>query len=249
MKSYRLLGIHLADISHDEAVERAREGGLFLAPSAPGLCELAHDTYYQQALRDSDLNLADSGLAILLMRLLGLGILQRTSGLGFLRQLLRSEWVKNAGNSFWVMPNKVDMERNVQWLQAQGCAVSLQDCYIAPLYSKSGAVEDHELLSMIKEHKPLAIFICTGSGNQEKLGFWLKQNLGYRPLICCIGAAIGFLSGSQVKIPAWADRFCLGWLFRCVSNPRQFIPRYLSACRLIPLVIRYRMQSPLPRQV
>ena len=45
------------------------------------------------------MNLPDSGLAILLVRVLGLGKLHRTSGLGFLEALLdRPEAKKNAGD-------------------------------------------------------------------------------------------------------------------------------------------------------
>ena len=34
------------------------------------------------------------------------------------------------------------------------------------------------------------------------------------PAIHCIGAALGFLTGDQVRIPHWADQWILGWLFR-----------------------------------
>jgi hypothetical protein len=60
-----------------------------LAPSGPGLCDLEIDPDYRQALERADINLADSGLAILLAWVLGLVKLPRTSGLGFLEELLR----------------------------------------------------------------------------------------------------------------------------------------------------------------
>ncbi len=65
----------------------------------------------------------------------------------------------------------------------------------------------------------------------------------YRPAIICTGAAIAFLSGRQVNIPPWADRYVLGWLFRCAKEPRKFIPRYRKALRLIPLLFRFRDRS------
>ena len=245
MKCHSVLGIMLGDVSLEESVDQAIAGGLILAPSAPGLCELTHDIHYRDALLGSDLNLADSGLAILLMRWLGLGKLRRTSGLGFLDYLLHSNrFISTSPRTFWIMPNQQSMERNLRWIQSQGLPVLLQDCYIAPLYPKEGAVEDERLLKIIMERKPSHIFICTGSGSQEKLGYWLKMNLPYRPMICCIGAAIGFLSGDQVRIPSWADRLSLGWLLRCMSEPRRFIPRYLKATKLIWLVLRYRDKSP-----
>jgi len=245
MKAIRLLGVSIADVTAQEAVETALHGGLILAPSAPGLCDLAHDREYRRALHGSTLNLPDSGLAILLTRVLGMGCLHRTSGLGFLKQLLHSDEFKNVANSFWVMPNRASLIQNTEWLRTQSLPVKEQDCYIAPLYPKRGTVEDPNLLELVMKRRPAFIFLCTGSGTQEKLGYWLSQNLPYRPAICCIGAAIGFLSGNQTHIPSWGDRFCIGWLLRCLSNPRIYVPRYLKALSLIPLVLKYRDQDPL----
>jgi UDP-N-acetyl-D-mannosaminuronic acid transferase (WecB/TagA/CpsF family) len=192
----------------------------------------------------ADINLADSGLAILLMRVLGLGRLQRTSGLGFLEALLKTSDSKACGATFWVMPDRAAMERNVTWLRSQGLQVSAGNCYIAPIYPKRGEVRDEALLALLQDLKPRFVFICTGSGTQEKLGLWLKENSSEKTTICCIGAAIAFLSGNQARIPAWADRLCLGWFFRCLSDPQKFVPRYFAAMRLVWLAFRYRDKSP-----
>jgi len=240
----KFLGIEISHLSISEAVERACSVGLFLAPSGPGLCDLEVDSDYRRALVLADINLADSGLAILLMRVLGLGSLQRTSGLGFLEALLKKSDLKACGATFWVMPDRAAMERNVTWLQSQGLQVSAENCYIAPIYPKRGKVRDEALLALLQDLNPCFVFVCTGSGTQEKLGLWLKENLSKKNTICCIGAAIAFLSGDQARIPAWADRLCLGWFLRCLSAPRKFIPRYFAAMRLVWLAFRYRDKFP-----
>jgi UDP-N-acetyl-D-mannosaminuronic acid transferase (WecB/TagA/CpsF family) len=244
-----LLGISISSLSISDTVAQALSGGLILAPSGPGLCDLETDLHYREALENADLNLPDSGLAILLARILGLGAFSRTSGLGFLEGLLSHPELKEPSSTFWVMPSCESMNRNVRWLQSMGLHVSLQDCYIAPIYPKRGIVCDEQLLAILQKKLPRFVFICTGSGTQEKLGFWLKQNLPYRPTICCIGAAIGFLSGDQIRIPKWADRLCLGWLLRCLSEPKKFIPRYTKAMRLVWLILRYRDKAPPIREI
>jgi hypothetical protein len=83
-----------------------------------------------------------------------------------------------------------------------------------------------------------------GCCTQERLDLSLKRNLDYLPAVHCIGAAIAFLSGDQVRIPKWADRFYLGWLFRCLSAPSRCIPRYWAARKLLPLMVRYRSKLP-----
>jgi len=208
------------------------------------LCDLERDREYRDALLAADVNLADSGLAILLARVLGLGKLPRTSGLGFLEALLDRQELKVAGATFWVMPSPESMERNLSWLRSKGLQVAVEDCYTAPVYPRRGPVTDEALLERLRGRGARFVFVCTGSGTQEKLGHWLKENLPGKPAVCCIGAAIGFLSGDQVRIPAWADRMCLGWLLRCFSAPRKFVPRYLAATRLAVLALRYRDAAP-----
>jgi len=240
----KFLGVSIAPITPEQAADRALLGGLILAPSAPGLCGLSTDPEYRKALLSADINLPDSGLAILLARLLGLGSLPRTSGLGFLKALLGRGELREPGSTFWVMPSEEAALRNVEWLRSQGIGITLRDCYIAPMYPVRGIVQDQALLQIVMQRLPKTVFICTGSGSQEKLGAWLHGRLPSRTSICCIGAAIGFLSGDQVRIPAWADRACLGWLIRSLTNPSRFIPRYVAALGLIPLVLRHGDRLP-----
>jgi N-acetylglucosaminyldiphosphoundecaprenol N-acetyl-beta-D-mannosaminyltransferase len=244
VKDCKLLGIWLSSLSISDAVARALSGGLILAPSGPGLCDLETDLHYREALENADLNLPDSGLAILMALILRLGKLPRTSGLGFLEALLKNPALREPNATFWVMPSEEAQTRNIAWLKSNQIPVEEQNCLIAPLYPRIGPVIDSDLLAAIIKLKPRFIFVCTGSGSQEKLGFWLKQNLPYRPTTCCIGAAIGFLSGDQIRIPKWGDLLCLGWLLRCLSEPTKFIPRYAKATRLIWLILRYRDKAP-----
>lgn len=244
-----LLGIHLAKLSIPEAVKQASQGGLILAPAAPALAQLPEDPLYAEALQAADINLPDSGLAIALMKFMGLGSLPRTSGLGFLDALTKEPPLRRSGQSFWIMPTDSSLRKNLLWLQKRGIIVTSSHYYVAPLYSSQKSIHDTVLLEKIETTKPPYVIVCLGGGVQEKLGFWLKMNLSYRPAIICIGAAIGFLSGEQVRIPQWADRLCLGWLLRCLSHPSRFIPRYTKAFRLVYLVLRYREQSPTPRSL
>src|SRR4029077_11923061 len=77
----------------------------------------------------------------------------------------------------------------------------------------SRGIEDQNLVSIIESCKPKHVIIGIGGGMQDKLGSYLKHQLSYRPAIYCIGAAPGFVTGDQVVIPMWADRFFIGWIF------------------------------------
>jgi UDP-N-acetyl-D-mannosaminuronic acid transferase (WecB/TagA/CpsF family) len=97
---------------------------------------------------------------------------------------------------------------------------------------------------MIEKKRPRHVILTVGGGTQERLGLYLKRNLSYLPAIHCIGAAIAFLSGDQVKIPVWADRIYLGWLYRSISDPKRYVPRYWEARKLLYILYRYRERLP-----
>jgi len=240
----QVLGVSIARLTIEQAIERALQGGLILAPSGPGLCDLERDPDYRDALLGSDLNLADSGLVILAEAVRSRQVLPRASGLGYLEALLERHELKEDQGVFWVMPSRASMRRNLAWLRSSGFPTTEEDCYLAPLYPRRGRVEDPSLAALLTERRPAHVIVCIGSGPQEKLGLYLKRELPYRPAIHCLGAAIGFLSGDQASIPRWADRFLLGWLVRCIHDPKTFVPRYLTAFRLVYLLARYGAAPP-----
>lgn len=239
----QILGITFFVGSAQEVVDEIlRGGGLVVVPSGPGLETLPYDEQYRRALLGSDFALADSALMVLLWNLIQKKRIRKLSGLTYLRELIKRKEFREPGASFWVMPTYDAVKRNVEWLQAEGVEVSQEDVYLAPIYR--GKIADAELLKRLEEQRPRHIVLGVGGGTQEPLGFYLRENLTYRPAIHCIGAAIGFITGDQVRIPAWADRIGLGWFWRCLSNPRRYVPRYWEARHLVPLMLRYQDRLP-----
>jgi N-acetylglucosaminyldiphosphoundecaprenol N-acetyl-beta-D-mannosaminyltransferase len=242
----QILGIRFFGGDPQRAKEIGLSGGLVVVPAAPALVDLPSDDAYREALLNADLAITDSGFMVLIWNLLKRDRLRRVSGLEYLKLILQDPQFKKRGNNFWIMPTRQSLERNLRWLRDQGIEVSEADCYIAPMYDAQN-VRDENLLELLAAHRPAQIIIGLGGGIQEKLGSYLKDHLPYRPGIHCIGAAIAFLSGDQVKIPEWADRFYLGWLLRSLSQPRKFFPRYWKARKLLPLMLKYRERAPEPQ--
>ena len=242
--SYRtILGLRMYVGTPEEAVRIGSEGGLVVVPSAPVLLYMVDDLATRQALLDAKLTLSDSGLMVLTWNRLKGDNIRRVSGLEYIKLLVDESGFREPGSSFWIMPNEEALEKTLRWLEQRGDRVTRDSCYLAPMYGK-GAVSDSDLLALIEARKPKHIVIAVGGGTQERLGGYLQANLSYKPAIHCIGAAIGFLSGAQVRIPMWADAWKLGWLFRCISAPRTFIPRYWAARKLVPLIHKYHHRMP-----
>lgn len=241
----RILGVRFFTGTLADACARAVAGGLVVAPSGPGLAgDLTDEPAYRAALERADLVLTDSGFLVMLWRLRTGRRLPRHSGLAFLRAFLGAPV---CGRSvFWVMPSEKEAERNRAWLRGLGLVVTPEDCHVAPHYG-AGEIRDDLLRARIEARRPDIVMIAIGGGVQERLGLHLRETLSYRPGILCLGAAIAFLSGGQVAIPPWVDRWMLGWLWRMVSNPARFGPRYLRAMRLAWMVLRHGAEAPPPR--
>ena len=244
----QILGIEFFDGEADQAIERmVRDGGFLVVPAAPALTRLCGpDIDYRKALTSADLAIPDSGAMVLFWRILRGRKISRLSGLKYLQRLSERLFAEKP-KTLWVLPNERARKKTSEWLQANHFPFDQNDLYLAPIYGV--AVEDRQLLSKVEKSRPRHIIIGIGNGPQEKLGHFLRENLfarpaSARPAIHCIGAALGFLTGEQVAIPDWADRFYLGWLLRLFAQPRIFIPRLARALVLPWLIITYGEKLP-----
>ena len=243
-RSQEILGIRFFDGNVDEAIEiMLQHGGTVVVPAAPALVKLRYENEdYRCALTQADLAIADSGLMVLLWKLLHGRKIVRISGLKYLQHLNTRLPVEKSGDVFWIVPTDSAREKTASWLSANRFAFADADLYVAPHYGP--VIEDRQLLEKIDQQRPSHIVIGIGNGPQEKLGRYLRDHLTYRPAIHCIGGALGFLTGDQVAIPDWADRFYLGWLFRLVAQPGVFIPRLTRALELPWLIWKYGEELP-----
>ena len=240
----RILGIRFFVGGAREAIDLLRGGGLLVVPAAPALKNLPEDSGYREALLEADVAIADSSLMVMVWNLIQRDRIRRLSGLEYLEELLTVPAIQNSGGSFWIMASMESADRNLGWLHARGIRVPAEDVYVAPRYGSG--IDDEKLVQKIRERRPPHVIVTIGGGTQERLGLYLKRNLQPTPAIHCIGAAIAFLSGDQIRIPLWADRFYLGWIFRCLSEPKRCVPRYWSARKLVSLLVRFRGGLPVP---
>jgi UDP-N-acetyl-D-mannosaminuronic acid transferase (WecB/TagA/CpsF family) len=242
-QTHRILGIDFFDGSAQSAIAIMRNGGLLVIPAAPALKDLDHNPDYRESLLNADLAITDSAYMVLIWNRLQSKPIKRLSGLEYLRELLLEPDVRQPGNTLWIMASPISEKRNLDWLKGQGITIPKDNIYMAPIYG-SGPIADPALLESLNRLRPQHVIVTIGGGTQERLGLYLKRNLAYRPAIHCIGAAIAFLSGDQVHIPVWADKFYLGWLFRSVAEPKRYVPRYWGAFKLLPLMLRHRDRLP-----
>ncbi len=249
ISSRQILGIRFFNGDVDEAVAMvSQHGGLLVAPSGTCFARLREDERYRRAILEADLAIADSGLMVMLWCLLRRENVQRISGLNkYLKHLLGRLKGEGSREIFWVLPNERAQQKLLDWSRGPAFPITSEKCYVAPRYSLE--VGDQNVLALIEQNRPAHVIIAIGSGAQEKLGYYLRENLAYRPAIHCIGAALGFITGDQTAIPDWADRLYLGWLWRLVAQPRVFVPRLSRGFELPWLIWKYGEKLPPMRTV
>lgn len=252
----KILGIQFFTTRDELMPALHKSGGLVAVPSGPGLAlDLVQIPVYRRALLESDFVIPDSGYMVIIWNLIHVFQpkfwMKRYSGLGLIRDLLDQDDLRGEAATFWIMPSDTDTDINLRWLKENALPkVTRDDCYVAPYYRATlgpdGRVEDADLLKILQSRRPKYIFINIGSGVQEQLGLYLKENLDFKPAILCTGAAIAFLTGAQASIPPWADRYFMGWLLRIIQDPKRFGIRYWKALRLFQLMVRYGKTLPPP---
>jgi N-acetylglucosaminyldiphosphoundecaprenol N-acetyl-beta-D-mannosaminyltransferase len=238
-----ILGIYFFNGDVDEALASMdRRGGFLIAPSGTCFARLREDEIYRRAVLAADLAIADSGLMVLLWRLLRRAKIARISGLKYLKHLLRKLKGERTEEILWVLSSERARQKLFQWSRREPFPTVSRNCYVAPQYGLE--IEDGNLLSLLEQNRPSHVIIAIGSSAQEKLGYYLHENSSYRPKIHCIGAALGFVTGEQIPIPDWADRLYLGWLLRLITQPHQFVPRLFRALELPWLIWKYGENLP-----
>src|SRR5205809_4582707 len=130
----QILGLRFFNGDVDEAVAfMHRHGGYLVAPSGTCFARLREDETYRRAVLAADLAIADSGLMVVLWRLLKRQNVHRISGLKYLKHLLRN--LKGEGTEvFWILPSERARQKLVDWPQREVFSINRENSYVAPWY-------------------------------------------------------------------------------------------------------------------
>jgi UDP-N-acetyl-D-mannosaminuronic acid transferase (WecB/TagA/CpsF family) len=237
MREFYMFGIRFIDGNFSEIFEELSLGGVMTVPAAPALATISEDRHYHEALQRSSFAIFDSGfLCLCLLAFKGV-LVKKLSGLEFIRHFLNMSSSLKEGSIFLVDPTPSESVSNRSLFAKHHYTLGNSNQYIAPMYDGKNVV-DHDLTKILSTRQPKYILLNLGGGIQEKLAVHLYEHLKfYSPSIICTGAAIAFLTGNQANIPTLLDKLYLGWLSRCISDYKRFVPRYLKGFKLLPMVI------------
>src|SRR5947209_11224200 len=161
-RTSQILGIRFFIGDVDEAVALMFErGGFLVAPSGTCFARLREDEMYRRAVLAADLAIADSGLMVLLWRLLRRKKIGRISGLKYLKHLLRKLKGEGAEEVFWVLPSERARQKLFEWSRWEPFPIAIKNCYVAPRYGLE--IDDRNVVSLLEQNRPSHVIIAIGS--------------------------------------------------------------------------------------
>ena len=230
---FNFYGVKFYNWSFEKIINKLnKEGGYLVAPAASSLSNILNNSAYYQSLKNSSIAIYDSGFFCLCLRFFKNLTVKKFSGYLFLNLFLNYEPVKKL-KILTIDPSKLDERLNKQLLYKY----SFQNIstYVAPYYniSKKESLKDKKIISFVKKNKPNYIIINIAGEKQEILAEYIKNNVGYKVVIFCTGAAIAFMTKRQAPINLFVDKFYMGWFVRLCHNPIIYFKRVLSSFLLI----------------
>jgi exopolysaccharide biosynthesis WecB/TagA/CpsF family protein len=91
-------------------------------------------------------------------------------------------------------------------------------------------------IERIRRSRARLVFLALGAPKQEIFAARCLTELHGTGLIC-IGAALDFIGGTQIRAPQYAQEMGLEWLWRMMNDPWRLAPRYVRCMAALPRLV------------
>ena len=227
-------GIKFYNLSPKKILDKMINGGGYLvAPAASSLQTIDNNRLYHAALKNSTVAIFDSGFFCICLRIFNKVKIKKLSGFLLMKNFLSRTSIKKK-RILLVNPSANDSKINYQFFKKKKFLHI--NSYIAPQYNAPHLFHDHKLIKVVKNLKPDIILVNISGEKQEILARFINKKLQNKKIsIFCLGAAIGFFTGTQARVTVFADKFYLGWLVRWGREPIKYWPRVFNSFKLTRL--------------
>lgn len=232
------------DAAVDAAMGRARaqRGFRLFTLNLDHLVKRRDDARFRIAYERADFVTADGAPVAALARRQG-AALERTTAADLVEPLCAA--AANEGIPvalFGSSAETLEIAANRLYVRHPGLSIV---CKEAPAYGfdpASPAAE--EAARRIADSGARIVFVALGAPKQELFAAQMAEKtpgLGF----VCVGAALDFIAGTQVRAPAFIRRNGLEWLWRLAGNPKRMARRYaLCGWMLVELLFTKPADTP-----
>jgi UDP-N-acetyl-D-mannosaminuronic acid transferase (WecB/TagA/CpsF family) len=216
--------------SYNSIIKKISKGGYLCAPAAFPLCEIRNNKRYFLSLKNSTINLFDSGYFCILLRIFNRIKVKKFSGFLFLLKFLNDKRFKK-NKILFIDPTIKESKLNGILLTKKRFKNFFN--YVAPIYHSMKSYQDKKLFDLINKIRPKFIIINISGLKQEYLAYVIIKKIKFKLSILCLGGAISFMTRSQAPITPFFDKYYMGWLIRIIFSPRVFVRRTIRSISLI----------------
>lgn len=239
MRSIRVVGVRVDDITEEEAVSRVE--AMLLAGGPHQVCtvnpefvvEARRNPAFAAALAGADLCTPDGYGLILAARYLGLPLRARVTGVELTRRL--AELAAERGYRVFLL----GAAPGVAAAAAAALAAAYPGLIIAGCFAGSPDPRHEPFLrQLIAAAEPDLLLVAYGHPRQD---LWIARNqphLGV-PVALGVGGVFDYLSGRVPRAPAWMRRLGLEWLYRLACQPWRWRRVVDAVPRFAWLVLRH----------
>lgn len=239
-REFRVDGISINVHSMPEAVSTITAA----AESGHGFCvftlnldhcnKLRSDPKFTAAYRRARFVTADGFPIVLLGRLNGVPV-RRTTGADLLEPL--SAQASHRRLPVFVLgPSPTVIARATEELKRRVGELDVVGTYAPGPNFDPESPEADNAIERIRQSGARLCFVALGAPRQE---IFAARCLEFVPGVgfVCVGAALDFLAGTQVRAPRFFQEHGLEWLWRLSSNPQRLAARYLRCAAVLPRLV------------
>jgi N-acetylglucosaminyldiphosphoundecaprenol N-acetyl-beta-D-mannosaminyltransferase len=191
---------------------------------------------FRAAYRRARFVTADGFPIVVLGRLLGAPV-ERTTGADLVEPVCR-EAQKRALPVFMLGSNERTLALTAQRLRERFQGLKIAGCYAPGRDFDPYSSEADFAIDRIRASGAKLCFVALGAPRQEVFAARCLDELDGTGMLC-IGAALDFIAGTQMRAPPITRRIGLEWAWRMLREPRRLGPRYMRCMAVVPgLVIR-----------
>lgn len=205
------------------------------------LVQLRSDAHFREAYRDATFVTADGAPIVMMCRLLG-HRLERVTGADLVVPLAQA--AADAQLPVYLFGSSSDVLARVgrELVERTDGKLAIAGTEAPPLNFDPTGPEAREAIARIRASGARLCFVALGAPKQERFSV-LAQSMGVKVGFACVGAALDFLVGQQVRAPDFFQRHGLEWAWRLLLEPRRLAKRYFRCAVLFAgLLVRLPLQ-------
>jgi exopolysaccharide biosynthesis WecB/TagA/CpsF family protein len=189
---------------------------------------------FRAAYRRARFVTADGFPIVVLSRLLGTPI-TRTTGADLVEPLCEAAGVKGLP-IFLLGSNDETLDRASHELRRRYQGLQVAGTFAPGRNFEAFSAEADLAIEKIRASGARLCFLALGAPRQELFASRCIDELDGTGCLC-IGAALDFIAGSQVRAPIMTQKAGLEWAWRMLRDPRRLAPRYARCIAAVPRLL------------